>query len=409
MPGENTPKRALDDIRVDEISLVDTPANEESFAIIKRADGKADDETKVKKNDEAEGDASDGDEQKAEGDGTEEGGAPTPTDDIAPAHKALLREKIAMMKKIAESIAAELGSMDSKTMRDRISALSSLSWSIRELPTEALGLTKRVSPIVDEAKVAVEKALADGKPKVALAEIETMLEKAAEEAGDADDGEGADDTDDGKKAPEQKAEGDGKDGNDENKADDGKAEEQKADDGDGKKPDENAEGDDGKKAPEQKAEGEGEEGDDDEEDEEAKEKKARVAKLNEALSTIKSIMAETGAKDFSDLAKLFAEGSDVEKREEKATALRKALDDVRDVTGEMSAAERDDLLKSIGESEKPAETKVTKKADDEVAELKKRIAQLEKAAIPKGAGGENETPAQKVEKRADDVWDGLPI
>jgi len=367
--ADRTAKRALDDIRVDELSIVDLPANEEPFAIVKNAapeptPAPAPDTTKAEppappapEPDPKPADAGDkpgcfgmngepldgldcascpfgGDclaatpEEKrkpkapAKTDEPEPTPAPEPTTKAVgtPAHDALLAEKLGMISGVAAQIASMAPDATPEglaKLRSQVDALGDLTWSVRNLPVEAMALSKRYT-----------EALGKNDAKGALAVVGEAIAKVT----------GTDPTIVAAPAP----------------------------------------------APTPAAEPE-------------PVKKNAAARLDAALGKIEAVMTKRGATQFGEIAGL------LDKRLEDdpdAVDLRAALEEVREVVKSLEGVpDLSSLFENLTKRADPAAV-----AAAEVADLRKRIERIEGAGLTKSTGGD---PAPAPAPRS--VWEGSPI
>jgi len=134
------PKKRIHRFDIKEISLVDGPAILKPIEVVKALG-----ETTVKTENEPE--------VPAKG---EDGAAIETTDATAmPAHDALMKERLALLKKHCDEMVVDMGSMDQKTMYDKMFKMSDAIWAMRDLvpiiTTKALELREQIATKADPA------------------------------------------------------------------------------------------------------------------------------------------------------------------------------------------------------------------------------------------------------------------
>ncbi len=160
MPQDNqvtvgkAPKKRLTDIDVSEVSLVDRPANEEEFAVVKSLKGE--EGTMSATNTEANSEAV-APPTPPVPPTKPEGGDPAKATvaKAADAHQQLVTEKLAAIAKIAEEVAKGATTMELKDLQDKLCAMESASWGLREPVSIVSTLSKSLSEVTE----AVAKAM----------------------------------------------------------------------------------------------------------------------------------------------------------------------------------------------------------------------------------------------------------
>jgi hypothetical protein len=261
-----------------------------------------------------------------------------------PAHEALLREKLAAIVVAANKIATEGPAMAAEDLREKLSAMSRMVWSIEDA-AGAVALTQRAATEITAGnELAALDVVREGivRMQIELKKIEEA--KAAE--GDGDGKTTKEDeamTDEEKKAAEEAAAA--KAAEDEAAAAAKAAEDKK------------------------KAEGGGGEEDPDAEDPTAAKRftKALVARLDKAIADLGAVLKEIGVESVTDLASAAVA--------EKAEGITKSL-------GAIGVEPDEALVKRI------------EARDAEVATLRKRIDELEGVGVSKALVGDG-TPVVK--------------
>jgi hypothetical protein len=264
----------------------------------------------------------------------------------APTHDALLKEKVAVVAKVAADLAAQAASMDPKALREKVYALSDLVYGI-----------DGVGSVVALAKNMVDKRIGEGDAKGAIFAIRDELRKAT----------GGSPMDEAKlKEWQEKAKSMGKKLKMKSETE-----------------------------PECDAEGNPLMEDDPEVKREPTKKftAERTQKIASAAEALSTVMKEMGVSDLHALADLVkaekVEGED----EEECKNVKKALDSI----GLKPAT----ITKSAADDEK-ATTEVLAK----IAVLEKKLEDLGNAAAPRALGNDG----QRIEKGvAKDFWKGLPL
>lgn len=134
MPSEKNsapkPLKQLTDVDVDEVSLVDLPANLEPFAVVKRQEGG---ETMSKPNEEA---VTPPEETK-------------PVEKAAEAHAALVKEKMEAIMKLAGGLGE---ASDAKDLRAKLRQMQDLAWSISPDAEVVQALSKSLPTAIEKAE-----------------------------------------------------------------------------------------------------------------------------------------------------------------------------------------------------------------------------------------------------------------
>jgi len=142
----NEARQRLLEIDVQEVSLVDRPANEEQFLVIKRDGGGK----------EAMSDKKDEVKQTPQAGVIPPGGDPPTTQPVtkqAPTHEAILAEKLAAIAKLAGDVSSGAMTMEPDMLEEKLEALQQLSWGVRKPLTVINALAKGLNTIIPNAEV----------------------------------------------------------------------------------------------------------------------------------------------------------------------------------------------------------------------------------------------------------------
>ena len=167
---KNKALRELLDIEVNEVSLVDFPAIEEEFAVIKRNEEKAkiqkaedpkaedpkaeedketEEEEEVAKVEDAESDTKT--DVEASDDKNDKSTEETKTD--VSTHRKMFDEKLEVLRALLDKIKASIDSVDLKTLRENLYAMQDITWSI-EREAKIINLAKRAEAAIKSGDVA---------------------------------------------------------------------------------------------------------------------------------------------------------------------------------------------------------------------------------------------------------------